>query len=70
VTNHDDAHPHQRVTFTFAGIARCHVAVVTVSGADKADALARLHAGADLPASHIAADEVVWLVDAAALGDS
>ncbi len=66
----DEAHPHQRVTFTFPGIARCRLAVVTVSGADKADALARISSGEDLPGSRIAASEVLWLVDRAAWGES
>jgi 6-phosphogluconolactonase len=40
--------------------------VVTVAGADKRDALARIRAGEDLPASRIEADRVLWLVDPAA----
>lgn len=66
----DDAHPHQRVTFTLPGIARCQLAVVTVSGTGKADAVARISAGEDLPGSRIAARDVLWLVDRAALGES
>ena len=37
--------PHQRMTLTFAGIARGRLAVVTVVGESKADALARSPAG-------------------------
>jgi 6-phosphogluconolactonase/glucosamine-6-phosphate isomerase/deaminase len=59
-------HPYRRMTLTFAGIARAHLVVVTVSGADKADALAAVAAGEDLPAARIEADRVVWLVDDAA----
>jgi len=41
--------------------------VVTVAGADKRDALARVRAGdTTAPAARVDAAEVVWLVDAAA----
>ncbi len=56
-------HPHRRMTLTYAGIARAKLVVVTVSGADKADAMTRIAAGEDLPGARISADEVVWLVD-------
>jgi hypothetical protein len=39
-----------------------------VAGEDKRDALARVRAGEDLPAAHVDAERVVWLVDRAALG--
>jgi 6-phosphogluconolactonase len=55
--------PYQRMTLTFAGIARSRQVIVTVAGADKAPALARVVAGEDLPAAHITADKVLWLVD-------
>ena len=42
----------------------------TVSGASKRDAFARIVAGADLPAARVTADEVLWLVDADAGGQS
>lgn len=60
--------PHDRLTLTFAGIARARRVVVTVSGASKRDALARLAAGEDLPAGRVSAPRLLWLVDAAALG--
>jgi 6-phosphogluconolactonase len=59
------ANPHPRETLTFSGIERARLALVTVSGEEKADALARTQAG-ETPASRIKADHVVWLVDAAA----
>jgi 6-phosphogluconolactonase len=64
-----DRNPYERMTLTFAGIARARLALVTVMGEDKAPALARLAAGEDLPAAHIAAEHVVWLVDTAAAAD-
>lgn len=60
------AHPYQRMTLTLGGIARARSVVITVTGAEKAEALAAIAGGADLPAARIEADEVVWLVDAAA----
>jgi 6-phosphogluconolactonase len=58
--------PYQRMTLTFTGIARAALAVVTVTGEDKAPALAAIARGEDLPASRIASEQVVWLVDEAA----
>lgn len=72
VMNHDPngINAHRRMTLTFAGIARAHLVVVTVSGADKRDALARVAAGdPTAPATHIKAERVVWLADPAAAGD-
>lgn len=58
----DDLHPHPRITFTFAGIARSQLAVVTVAGEEKRDAWARLQRGDDLPAQRVRASRVLWLV--------
>jgi len=58
--------PHQRMTLTFTGIARARLATITVSGQGKADALARVARGEDLPAGRIKAEQVLWLVDPAA----
>lgn len=58
--------PLPRMTLTLAGIARARLVLVTVTGAEKADALARIEAGEDLPASRIDADQIIWLVDTAA----
>ena len=72
VMNEDPSgrNPHPRMTLTFAGIARARLAVVTVSGETKRDALGRVAAGDPAcPGSHIRADRVVWIADAAAAGD-
>jgi 6-phosphogluconolactonase len=64
----DDQHPHPRLTFTFPAIARSRLAVITVDGPEKREAIARIRAGEDLPGARIRADEVLWLGDQAALG--
>jgi 6-phosphogluconolactonase len=56
-------HPYPRMTLTFSGIARSRLVIVTVAGAKKRPALQAMIDGADLPASHVTADEVIWLVD-------
>ena len=57
--------PHPRMTLTFAGIARARVAVVTVVGEEKADALAAVARGEDLPAARLKAGRLVGLVERA-----
>ncbi len=67
VATGDDRHPHPRLTLTFPAIAAARSVVVTVAGAEKRDALARVRAGdRRAPAARLEAAEVVWLVDAAA----
>jgi 6-phosphogluconolactonase len=59
-----------RMTLTFAGIARARLVLVTVAGDDKREPLARVAAGDEaVPATHIRADRVLWIVDPAAAGD-
>jgi 6-phosphogluconolactonase len=60
------ANPHRRMTLTYSGIARARLAVFTVAGESKRDALQQLADGADLPAGRVEADRVLWLVDQAA----
>jgi 6-phosphogluconolactonase len=62
--------PHDRITLTRPGIARGRLVVFTVSGQAKGEAFRRILAGEDLPASRVTADQVVWLVDQAAVGDA
>lgn len=61
--------PHERLTFTFEAIAQCRMAVVTVAGSTKTDALHRVLDG-DLsaPATHLSGTNLIWLVDNAAMG--
>ena len=69
VTMNDDPlgnNPYPRMTLTFGGIARAALAIVTVTGEEKAPALAAIARGEDLPASRIASEQVIWLVDEAA----
>jgi 6-phosphogluconolactonase len=63
--------PYPRMTLTFAGIARARLALVTVGGEEKREAMARVIAGdTALPASRIRADRVLWIVDPAAAGEA
>jgi 6-phosphogluconolactonase len=57
---------HRRMTLTLSGIARARLALFTVMGEDKREAMERIAAGDDLPAARVRADRVVWLVDPAA----
>ncbi len=68
VAARDRRHPHERLTMTLPAIARARLVVVTVAGPEKRDAFARVQHGDDLPAARVRADEVLWLVDNAALG--
>ena len=67
--NHDPSghNPHRRLTLTLSGLSRAHLVVFTVSGEAKAQALARILAGDDLPAARVRAEKVLWLVDPASL---
>jgi 6-phosphogluconolactonase len=68
VATSDDVHPHSRLTFTFPAINQSPLAVFTVAGEEKREALARVKAGEDVPAARVASARVVWLVDEAANG--
>jgi 6-phosphogluconolactonase len=72
VMNEDPSghNPFPRMTLTLAGIARARLALVTVSGAGKREALARVRDGdPTCPGSLVEADQVVWIADPAAVGD-
>jgi 6-phosphogluconolactonase len=68
VATGDDLHPHPRLTFTYPGLARAELVVLTVEGEEKRDALAAVRRGEDRPATRVRAGRVVWLVDEAAAG--
>lgn len=56
-----------RMTLTFPVLNAAREVIFVVTGADKADALARIRAGdRELPAGLVAAADVEWIVDAAA----
>ena len=60
-----------RMTLTFPVLDAARALLFVVTGADKADALARVRAGdRDLPAARVRAQDVEWLIDAAAAGES
>lgn len=71
VMNHDPSgeNPYERMTLTYSGIAKGRLVLVTVEGDEKREAMARVAAGEDLPATRVRADNLVWLVDAAAAAD-
>ena len=70
VANPGDAtHPHDRLTFTYPALARAELIVFTVAGADKRDAMDRVRGAGDVPAAHVSAKRVIWLLDHAAAGD-
>ncbi|MGH9104125.1 MAG: 6-phosphogluconolactonase [Acidimicrobiales bacterium] len=58
--------PYRRMTLTLSGLSRTRLAVFTVTGAAKAEALAAVRDAADLPAARVQAERVLWLVDPAA----
>jgi len=60
--------PHDRITVTFECIDRASLAVFTVAGEQKREALRRVLAGDDVPAARVRAGRVIWLADSAALG--
>lgn len=68
VMNEDPSgrNPYRRMTLTLSGIARARLALFTVSGEEKQEAMQRVADGDDLPAALVRADRVLWLVDPAA----
>lgn len=64
----DNEHPHPRLTFTYPALQRAGLLLFTVAGADKREALAAVRDGQDLPATHVRAERIIWLVDEAAAG--
>jgi len=62
--------PHPRLTLTLPAINSARTAVFTVAGPSKAEAVAALVRGDDLPAARVHAGRTLWLVDGAARGDA
>jgi len=61
--------PHDRLTFTFSGIARCRTILVTVAGVEKQEALHRVLDGdQSAPAARLTGENIIWLVDDHAVG--
>jgi len=58
-----------RLTLTYPVLNAARQVTFLVIGADKAETLAAVRAGADLPAARVRAERVSWLVDAAAAGE-
>lgn len=59
--------PPERVSLTFPALNRTRATWLVVSGAEKADAVARAVGGADLPAARVGGtEETVWFLDRAA----
>lgn len=58
-----------RMTFTYPLINAAREVLFLVTGADKADALAAIRRGADLPAARVNAQSTDWIIDAAAAGE-
>lgn len=57
-----------RLTLTYPVLNAARQVTFLVTGADKAETLAAVRGGADLPAARVRAERVSWLVDAAAAG--
>jgi 6-phosphogluconolactonase len=66
VATGDDLHPHPRLTVTFPTLSQARLAVFTVAGEEKREALQRVKSGDELPAARVSAARVIWLVDEAA----
>lgn len=63
-------HPYWRMTLTYAGLARARLIIFTVTGASKAPAMRAVLDDADVPATRVRAQRILWLVDPAAMGQS
>jgi len=68
VATGDELHPWPRLTLTFPALAAARRVVVTVEGAAKREAWARVRAGEDLPAARLDGAGLLWLVDREAAG--
>jgi 6-phosphogluconolactonase len=62
--------PHPRLTLTLPAINSARCAVFTITGESKQEAVTALRDGSDIPASRIAPQSIIWLLDAAAAGNA
>jgi 6-phosphogluconolactonase len=69
VTTGDELHPHPRLTLTYRALDEARLVVFTVAGPGKRAAFSRVQAGDDVPAAHVDAERVIWLVDPPAAGE-
>jgi 6-phosphogluconolactonase len=53
---------HLRMTLTYAGIARARLVIFTVDGEAQRPAMEAVVAGEDVPAAHVRAGRVLWLI--------
>jgi 6-phosphogluconolactonase len=60
------ANPYQRISLTLNVINSAELAIFTVSGHSKHDALKAIMQGADLPAGKVSTKKLLWLVDSEA----
>lgn len=58
--------PHRRITVTYPVIDSARLAVFTVAGAEKHEAVAQVRDGDDLPAARVATPDIRWLLDVGA----
>ncbi|MHB8289848.1 MAG: 6-phosphogluconolactonase [Acidimicrobiales bacterium] len=57
---------HPRITLTLNALTKARLAIFTVSGSSKRDAMQALLAGEDIPAGRVQAGRIVWIADAEA----
>ncbi len=68
-TDPSGENPYPRMTLTLGAFSRARLMVFTIAGAEKRRALETIFKGGNLPAAQATAQEVLWLVDRAAMGD-
>ena len=68
-TDPNGRNPHPRLSLTLPAIDRARLAVFTVAGEAKREAVAALRCGEEIPAALVDAAEVRWLIDHPAFGD-
>ena len=62
--------PPERVSLTFPALNRTRATWLVVSGAEKAEAVARALSGGDVPAARVkGTEETVWFLDRAAASE-